>query len=536
MARYKIIDTSPRFIALDLQRQLLAGTFEHALNHLLDHEIDLSALDAHYRNDRTGASAYPPATLLKVVLFAYSQGIISSRAIERMCRDHVVFIALSGDSQPHFTTIAGFIRSLGDEIAKIFAQVLSICDRQGLIGREMFAIDGVKLPSHASKQRSGTRADFLRQADKLEAAAKTMLARHRCEDEAPREAAPDAKTAARIERLQRDAAELRQWLKDHPDDRRGPNGTIRQSNRTDSESAKMATSKGVIQGYCGVAAVDARHQIIVDAQAHGTGSEQELLIPVVDALQPLRRATTLITADAGYHSEANLKALDDRRVDALIADTGMRQRDPRFADRAHHTDRPDPLHDKSKPASSNPALYASTDFIVDAGQTHAICPAGKTLYRNGKDCTIGDYHALKFRGAQRDCLPCEHRRRCLRKPDTSKVRQVAILTRRADTPDQPHRTHATTHRQRPRQGPLRPSLRHRRTGVRQRALQQGPRSLHTARTPEGRHAVETLLPRAQHREARKQRVCAMSRDSKGTKQWAQGTRCHRRLRDAITVA
>lgn len=273
MARYKVIDTSPRFIALDLERQLLPGTFEHALNHLLDHEIDLSALDARYRNDAIGASAYPPATLLKLVLFAYSQGVVSSRAIERLCRDHAVFIALSGDSQPHFTTIAGFIRSLGEEIAKIFAQVLLICDRQGLIGREMFAIDGVKLPSNASKRRSGTRADFLRQAEKLEAAAKTMLARHRAEDDAPPEPDPDQKARQRIERLQRDAAELRQWLKDNPEDRRGPSGTLRQSNRTDADSAKMATSKGVIQGYCGIAAVDAKHQIIVEAQAHGTGSE-----------------------------------------------------------------------------------------------------------------------------------------------------------------------------------------------------------------------------------------------------------------------
>jgi hypothetical protein len=71
MARYKHIDTSPRFLAVDLQRQLLPGTLEHALNHLLDHEIDLSGFDARFCNDETGASAYPPAMLLKVVLFAY---------------------------------------------------------------------------------------------------------------------------------------------------------------------------------------------------------------------------------------------------------------------------------------------------------------------------------------------------------------------------------------------------------------------------------------------------------------------------------
>lgn len=57
MARYKHIDTSPRFIAVDLERQLLPGTFEHALNHLIDHELDLSGFDARYRNDEPARPA-----------------------------------------------------------------------------------------------------------------------------------------------------------------------------------------------------------------------------------------------------------------------------------------------------------------------------------------------------------------------------------------------------------------------------------------------------------------------------------------------
>jgi len=74
---------------------------------------------------------------------------------------------------------------------------------------------------------------------------------------------------------------------------------VRSSNRTDNESAKMATGKGVIQGYTGVAAVDAAHQIVVDAQAHGTGSEQELLLPVVDATAASRAPGGL--REAGPH-------------------------------------------------------------------------------------------------------------------------------------------------------------------------------------------------------------------------------------------
>jgi hypothetical protein len=136
MARYKYIDTNPRFLPVDLARQLLLGTFEHALNYLLDHAIDLSSFDGRFRNDETGATAYPSAMLLKVVLFAYSQGIVSSRGIERVCREHVTFIALCGDTSPHFTTIAHFVSTLGEDIARVFAAVVAICDAQGLIGRE----------------------------------------------------------------------------------------------------------------------------------------------------------------------------------------------------------------------------------------------------------------------------------------------------------------------------------------------------------------------------------------------------------------
>ena len=229
MARYKDVDTGMKLLAVDLGRQLLPGTFEHALSHLIDQEMDLTHFDAHYRNDERGSAAYPPSMLLKVVLFAYSQGIVSSRGIERACRDHVTFMALSGDSAPHFTTIAGFVSGREKDIAKVFAAVLSICLRQGLIGQEMFAIDGVKLPANASKARSGTRADFQKQLQKLESAAAAMLQRHRDQDDRPAEADLQIKHAQRVAGLQREAQQLREWLSTH-EDRKGPSGSIRKSN------------------------------------------------------------------------------------------------------------------------------------------------------------------------------------------------------------------------------------------------------------------------------------------------------------------
>ena len=438
MARYKSLDTNPQFLSVDLARQLLPGTFEHALNHLLDHEVDLAHFDARFKNDATGASAYPPAMLLKVVLFAYSQGIVRSRAIERVCQEHVTFMALCGMTAPHFTTIAHFVSSLRDDIAQVFAAVLAVCDGQGLIGREMFAIDGVKLPSNASKHRSGTRVEFTQRAEKLEQAAKTMLDRHRATDAQEREPDVAAKTTTRVARLTKDAEQLRAWLATHPTDRHGPTGGVRKSNRTDNESAKMATDKGVIQGYTGVAAVDAKHQIIVDAQAHGTGSEQELLLPVVEALAALRTSATVLTADAGYHSEANLAVLAERSVTALIADPEMRKRDERFADREHHTTAPNPLHDKSGAPKKAVPLFTPSDFTYDADARTCVCPAKKSLYRKGASNVTNDLVGEHFRGAKRDCAPCALRAQCLRTPETSVVRNVAFWRGREDAATETH--------------------------------------------------------------------------------------------------
>ncbi|RJG05061.1 IS1182 family transposase [Noviherbaspirillum cavernae] len=431
MARFKPIHQGLKLLPVDFDRQVIPGSFEYALCHLVDHELDLSAFHARYRNDVDGASAFAPAVLIKIILLAYSRGIISSRKMEAACRENVLFIAVSGDSQPHFTTLAAFVSSMGDTVARLFAQVLLICDRQGLIGREMFAIDGVKLPANASKAKSGTRADYQRQVDKMEHAAKQLLEKHQSADNAPTDEALAKREAQKLERLQKEAQQLRDWLNKNPEDRKGSKGSIRLSNRTDNESAKMATGKGVIQGYTGVAAVDEKSQIIVDAQAHGTGSEQELLLPVIQATEALRSVETVITADAGYHSQANLKALAQLQINAYVPDNGYRKRDERYADRHVHAAKPDPLWNKAKPPKKS-TCFKTADFRLAEDRSHCLCPAGKRLYSNGSNCTINGYAAMKFSGAKQDCVPCERRKECLRTPEKTATRQVSFFQGKRD--------------------------------------------------------------------------------------------------------
>jgi len=433
MARYKVVDRSPRFLPIVLDAQLMTGSFEYALDYLIDHEIDLSGVAQRYANDETGAPAYDPAVMLKVVLLAYSRGIVSSRAIERLCRENVLFMAISGDSAPQFTTIAKFIRELGDEVSAIFTQVLLICDRQGLIGRQMFAIDGVKLSSNADKRHSGTHAELAHEAERMEGAVAKMLKAHRSRDEGQDAGEAVDQDTARIERLQTEAKRIRKFLATHAE-RRSEKGAIRKSNVTDNDSAKMATSKGVIQGYTAVAAVDAQAQIIVAAQAHGSGSEQSVLLPMVQKTDPLRTQQTIVTADAGYHSEANLQALCARGVPALIADGLMRRRDERFTEQARYQALPDPLYDKAAASKPSNAKFQPSDFAYDPDARTCICPAGKKLYSTGSACSTHGRKHHKFQGAKRDCVPCHLRDKCLRYPDRTQTRQVAFFDKNQNSP------------------------------------------------------------------------------------------------------
>jgi transposase len=427
MPRFKPADYGRQFLAVDLSQQLHPGSFEYALHHLIEHEIELKDIEARYKNEHEGAWAYDPRVLLKIVLLAYSRGIISSRGMEAACCSDVLFMAISGNSAPHFSTLANFVSTLGPAIGKIFARVLTICERQGLIGRQLFAIDGVKLPSNASKAKSGKRKDYLRQVDKMQKAVEQILAKQRAADASTAQAALDSKAQRRLQRLQAEAAKLREWLKEHPQDRKRAKGKPRLSNLTDNESAKMPTDKGVIQGYTGVAAVDEQNQIIVEAQAHGTGSEQELLLPLAEAIQPLVKDHSAVCADSGYCSEDNLKELEERGMQAFIPDNEYRKRDARYQGREQHTNKPDALWDKSQKPCPKPKLFEPADFKVAEDRSHCICPAGKRLYRNGGNCNIGGRQAIKFSGAKRDCENCPLRARCLRHPQRTPVRQVAIF-------------------------------------------------------------------------------------------------------------
>jgi IS5 family transposase len=243
-----------------------------------------------------------------------------------------------------------------------------------------------------------------------------------------------------MQALRKEAARTREFLASSAQ-RKNRKGEELKTNVTDPESAKMATSKGVIQGYAAQAAVDSAHQIIVAADVIGSGSEQAMLLPMIEQSQAYREARTLITADAGYHSDANVQHLKDHNIPALIADNQMRSRDERFESQANYKRKPDPLSEKK--ATGQPKevkRFGPEDFEFNDDNT-ATCPAGNVMTSSGNIHKLASgLHYQTYTAKAADCDACPLNKQCLKgslKPNDGRGRKVTRCEPRIKDPAHP---------------------------------------------------------------------------------------------------
>jgi len=326
-------------VVINFEDQILPGTFEHAVHYLIEHKADLSAFHAAYRNEYEGRPAIDPAILLKIILFAYSRGITSSRRIQWCCQSNIIFKALSCDTNPDFTTIAAFVRDHTQAIRELFEQIVMVCHEQGLIGHDLVAIDGCKLPSAAAKEWSGTLEELEHKREKLNRQIAKKIEEHRAMDSVSADTDEQQRQARRQQTIATLTAahdKVADFLATaSPRQGKGRRGKEVKSNITDNESCKMKTSKGTIQGYNGIATVDGKHQIIIDAEAVGEGQEQHVLQRVLERIQAryerlgisedIYQSGLTVTADTGYSNKENVDYLYEHKIDAYVPDNQFRK-------------------------------------------------------------------------------------------------------------------------------------------------------------------------------------------------------------------
>jgi transposase len=202
------------FVPLKLSEQIIEGTLEHTIQFIVDNNIDITPFENKIKNDTTGRPAWNPRVLLKIILFAYSKGIITSREIQQLCEQNIVAMALSENSVPHFTVIADFISGMKDEITSVFVNILLVASEMNLLGNTTFAIDGCKMQSNASKELSGTFSDLEKKAKKIEEKIKYLIDTHKKNDK-KNSVKKSKRIKKTIDKLKRKTVKINKFLSDN---------------------------------------------------------------------------------------------------------------------------------------------------------------------------------------------------------------------------------------------------------------------------------------------------------------------------------
>lgn len=434
MAKHQYYDYKQSVLEpIFLEDQLLPGTLEHAIHFVVEERLDMSIFDKRYKNDDTGRKSIDPKLLLKVVLFGYSRGIISSRSLEWACQKITTFMALACNKTPDHSTIANFVSTIDVEVEDLFTKVLIICHEEGLLGGTHFSLDGLKLPSNASKEWSGKFDELNKKEGALRRKVKQIIKEHKKTDtkERGKSTTDKDRLEKRIKKLSRQADRIEEFLANN-EPKIGSKGNEIQSNVIDNESAKMATSHGVQQGYNANAMVDDKNQVITSAEVFGSGTDTKAMAPMLEETRKNLEAAgfeaplegKIVSADTGYYSIENLEACEDEKVDAYVPDQQFRKRDVRFKDAGRHRRSTDKRHEKYK---SKKRYFDVSDFKMDEETGNLVCPAGKELYfRNRRDADPQGYKFDAYMALKEDCSRCKLRSKCLRNPNTLQ-RQVHIL-------------------------------------------------------------------------------------------------------------
>jgi len=328
--------------------------------------LDLSPIYQVYEAESRGKPPYHPAMMLKVLIYAYSTGVYSSRKIERRLQDDIAFRVLSGNTQPDFRTISDFRKRHLEAFRHLFLQVLTICKRAGLVRLGNVALDGTKIKANASKHKAMSYQRMLEETERLQneiealtqkaqeadAAEDRELGANRRQEDLPRElafreqrlatirAAKEALEAEARQRDQRPSTAAADPEKPDPGGQGGkrrrkrPPGTPEpkaQRNFTDPDSRIMKGSdKQFLQGYNAQAAVDARSQVIVAADVTNQAADTPHLVPMVkQVVANVGRKPKRVAADAGFYSETNVTTLQGSHIDPHIPPGKQRHRQRR---------------------------------------------------------------------------------------------------------------------------------------------------------------------------------------------------------------
>jgi transposase len=425
----------------DLREWLPEGHLALFISDVVD-ELELSAILGHYESgDGRGRPPYHPLMMVKLLVYGYCIGKVSSRKLEQATHEDVAFRVLACNQHPDHDSIANFRQLHLPELAGLFVQVLKMCERAGLVKLGQVAIDGSKMRANASKhkamsyERMGVKeqqlvaevARLLKEAEETDAAEDKRYGKGVRGDELPAElarresrlrkireakasleaeakeqakaaaAAVEAKLAERKQREEETGKKTRGRAPQVVNVEEAKPEAKAQRNFTDPESRIMkdGATGSFEQSYNAQIAVDGQAQIIVAATLTQAANDKQQLVPVLAAVKiNVGRLPEKVTADAGYFSTAAVTSEALSSVDLYVT-----------PDRSKQTEELAEL-----PAASPPPSELDHDVIARMREKLKTEP-GRAVYKQrkmivepvfGQVKEVRGFRRFSFRGLQKN--------------------------------------------------------------------------------------------------------------------------------------
>jgi transposase len=345
-----------------------------------------------------GQNAYHPRLITAVLIYAYSQGIFSSREIEKKCHEDLSFMFISHFNCPNFRVLSDFRKDNYEFFKDCFKQSVLLAMEAGMASLGHVSLDGSKFKANTSKHRAMSYGRLKAKEKELTEEIEDLIAKAaKCDEEEdeeyqdksgyeiPEELKIKEKRLAKIKEAKEALEKREQEL--------NPGKEIedkKQISFADKEARIMGKKGTFDYSYNGQISVDEDHQIIVGQHLTQNANDKQEVEP---ALEVIKETTgdlpDKMSLDNGYMSGDNLESFDGKDIDVYIATGKGEKKDQR------------PLDDSKRKTNKS-------DFIYDEDRDCFVCPQGNTLELKS---TNSDGKKV-YQAVKAECDACPYRARC----------------------------------------------------------------------------------------------------------------------------
>lgn len=360
---------------------------------LVVERMDLSSLYECYSEE--GNPPYHPRMMLKVLFYAYYKGLMSCRQVWDALQFRADFIFLSAGQVPNFRTVNAFRLRHLEQLPQLFAQIVFLCGRLGMVGFEHLSVDGQKIQANASFRRSKNLKGLKKEYGKVQQAMQRLVEKEVNEEDFTAEV-----QQRRLERLQNKARQLEGFQK-----KLEALGDEEKRLNMSDEDAPVMTHKNrrIIPSYNHQSAVDLKYGVVCAVQSTQNVDEPKDLLPLVDtAKENTDGEHEKVLADSGFCDYETMQKVEEQRSEDFYL--------------------PDKRYESSKDQEKEPAKYPPDRFEREE-DGDLRCPEGHPM-KYQRTVNYEDGHQVHiYEGTA--CEGCPSHDRCTR----GKKRTIQIDSR-----------------------------------------------------------------------------------------------------------